>query len=168
MVRGNSKGVVLYAILSAAVAMGCVSAQALAARGLARHERPSASEVLARIRATKSGDRSEDWLWELDELMFEVDAKTRAPGELSLSLARASVASGTAFAVLTLAGAPDLAHLPEAGMAFGAGVVGAAGATYFGRLAKAYSLKARSYWSELSRTLRRTLEAGVPPEPAGR
>jgi hypothetical protein len=120
------------------------------------------------LRATKSGERREDWLWELDELMIELDAKTRAPAEFSLALARAAIAGGTALAVLTLASAPDLAHLPEAGMAFEAGVVGAGAATYFGRLAKAYSMVVRTHWSELAREARRTLEQGLPPGPAGR
>ena len=158
----------LYALFAAAVATACAAAPALQAWRLTRRERPSAAELLERIRATKSGERREDWLWELDELMIEVDANTRAPAELSLALARASIASGTAFAVLTLASAPDLAHLPEAGTAFGAGVVGAAVATYFGRLAKAYSVAIRGYWSELARDVRRAVEQRLPLEPTGR
>ncbi len=157
-----------YALFAAVVATACAAAPATQAWRLARRERPSAPELLERIRAAKSGERREDWLWELDELMIEVDAKTRAPAELSLALARASLAGGTAFAVLTLAGAPDLAHLPEAGMAFGAGVVGAALATYFGRLAKTYSVAVRGHWSELARDVRRVVERELPLEPTGR
>jgi hypothetical protein len=159
---------VLYAILAAAVATGCVSATARQAWRLARRERPGSAQVLERIRGTKSGDRNADWLWELDELMIEVDGVTRAPAELSHALARASLASGTALAVLTLASAPDLAHLPEAGVSFGVGVVGAAGATYFGRLAKVYSARARSHWTEVARAVRRSIENAQGPEsPAG-
>jgi hypothetical protein len=158
---------VLYAILAAVVALGCLSAPAFSARRLARREKPSVPALLEQIRAAKSGEARADWLWELDELMIEIDGATRAPAELSLALGRASLASGTALAVLTLAGAPDLAHLPEAGAAFGAGVVGAMGAAYFGRVAKRHSAELRSHWSELARKVRRLLEDGPLAELPG-
>jgi len=159
---------VLYAILAAVVAAACVAAPARKALDLARSERPKAAEVLARIRASQAGDSVADWLWELDELVIEVDGKTRAPAELSTALSRAALAGGTAFAVLTLASAPDLAHLPEAGMAFGAGVVGAILTTYFGRMAKAHSATLRSHWAGIAREVRASLERGLPLEPSGR
>lgn len=157
----------LYAIIAAAVALGCVSAPALSARRLARRAKPSVPALLEQIRAAKSGESRADWLWELDELMIEIDGATRAPAELALALGRASLASGTALAVLTLASAPDLAHLPEAGAAFGAGVVGAAGASYFGRMAKRHSAALRRHWSELARKARRALEGGPASELPG-
>jgi hypothetical protein len=150
---------VLYAILAAVVSAACVGAPLWRARQLARHERPTANDLLARISAAQSGDRVADSLWELDELMIQVDGATRAPSELGRALARASLASGTAFAVLTLASHPDLAHLPEAGMSFGVGVVGAGAASYFGRLAKQHAERARNHWSALARSVRRTIEA---------
>jgi hypothetical protein len=159
---------VLYAILAAVVAAACVAAPARKAFELSRSERPKAAEVLARIRASQSGDSAADWLWELDELVIEVDGKTRAPAELSTALSRAALACGTAFAVLTLASSPDLAHLPEAGMAFGAGVVGATLAKYFGRMAKAHSATLRSHWSGVARDVRASLERRLPLEPTGR
>jgi hypothetical protein len=157
---------VLYAILAALVSAACVSAPFVRAARLASYERPSESDVLARIAGAQSGDRTVDWLWELDELTIQVDGATRAPAELARALGRASLASGTAFAVLTLASHPDLAHLPEAGVSFGVGVVGAGAASYFGRLAKQYSERARNHWSLLARSVRRSIEATGKSGPA--
>jgi hypothetical protein len=158
---------VLYAILAALVSAACVSAPLVRAARLARYERPSEREVLARIAEAQSGDRALDRLWELDELTIQVDGATRAPAELARALARASLANGTAFAVLTLASNPNLSHLPEAGVSFGVGVVGAGTASYFGRLAKQYSERVRSHWSALARSVRRAIETSGNGAPSG-
>jgi hypothetical protein len=119
---------------------------------------PDLATLLGRIRAAASGERREDQLWELDELVIEADAASRAPAELPRAFARAALANGTAFAVLTLASNPDLMHLPEAGVAFGTGVVGALAAVHFGRLASKRAQKTRAHWSALAREARRALD----------
>lgn len=138
--------------------MACIGVPALRARELARLDLPDSKTLMQRIRSTAGSERPQELLWELDELVIEADAGTRAPVELSLGLSRAALASGTGLAVLTMASNPDLLHLPGAGMAFGAGVVGAMGAAYFGRLAKGHALRARIHWSKVAKDVRCMLE----------
>lgn len=100
---------------------------------------------------------------ELDELLRGIDGETRALPELASALARAALASGTALALLSVAGSPSLHSLKYAGAAFGAGVVGTMGISYLGRLASLESRRIRSRWSSVSVLVRRQLASALRP-----
>lgn len=149
----------LLPLLAAALSTICVGAAARQVQSITRVELPSAAELLARIDALlPPGAAAEQRRAELDEAISDVDRSTRGVSELPRALARIALAGGTALALGALASHPDLEHLPSAGAAFGAGVVGAVCVAHLGRLASARSRKAREHWSELGRRLRRQLE----------
>lgn len=163
----------LYAISASLIALGATFVAARYARALARCERPEVDRVLARIDGELGpGAPVAARQFELDELVLDVDRRTQGARELSTSLVRIAMASGTALAIATLAAHPDFAHVPEASAAFAAGVVGAMLCAYFGRLASARARALRAEWSELSRKLHRRFQersgsAEAPQRPAG-
>jgi hypothetical protein len=147
----------LIAVLLSAV---CVVAAAWHAAKVSRLALPSSAELLTRIGAAVSADaRPEERRIELEEAISDIDRQTRGNRDMPAALSRISLAGGTALALARLASNPDFAHLPGAGVAFGAGVVGAGCVAYFGRLASERSRKAREHWQALSRKVRRELEA---------
>jgi hypothetical protein len=151
---------VFDAILAALISAVCVGVPAFRAHRLGRIETPNSQALLAQIRAAAcDSPRPEDWLWELDELRIDVERASHAPKELPIAFGRAALASGTAFSLLALAQRPELGSLPEALTAFLLGVIGAGGAAHFGRLARKRSQRVRAHWTEVARSVERSLEA---------
>lgn len=144
----------VYAILSWLSAFACIAAVWSRARRLGRIALPSSAVLVARVRSADCADPEEARLrarMDLDELLLEVDKETRVGAELPRSLARVSLASGTALSLLALIQSmPSPAWLPV-GAAFLGGFAGLSGASGFGRVADARARAAREHWTHAVR-----------------
>ena len=154
----------MYPIVAAVFAAGCVAVAARRAARVGRVELPDVATVLERIRAAAPpGAGIAERSFELDDLVREADRLTVNPRELSSQLSRIPLATGTALALLSLAGRPELAELPQAGVTFGVGVGGSVVVAYFGRLASERAQRARAHWSDLVRRVRARIESETEP-----
>ena len=157
----------MYPIVAAVFAAGCVAVAARRVANLGNVELPDATTVLERLRSALPPDAGiAERAFELDDLVREADRLTVNPREVFTQLARVPLATGTALALFALAGRPELAELPRAGVTFGIGVVGSVVVAYFGRLASERAQRARSHWSDVVRRVRARMESEAETERA--
>jgi len=95
---------------------------------------------------------------EIDDQVLEMDAATNADPRVSQALARATLASGTACALLCLTRGFGLAEFTAASFAFCGGLIGTGTTAYFGRLARQRSLQVRAEFRESVRRARTRLQ----------
>jgi len=149
---GNSA----WAALACLITLGCALAVYRRARALARFRAPSLDAELATVREASSETRElrrAQALAEINDSVLDVDASTAPDPQFFQALGRVSLASGTACALLTLAGGLSFAVLPSAGVAFVAGVVGVVATRHFGLLAER---RAKAVRAEFREHVRRT------------
>jgi hypothetical protein len=95
---------------------------------------------------------------ELNDRTGELSRDLSVGAELPRSATRIAIATGTACAVIAIAGSiGSSTAVVEATVAFSIGLGGALGSAAFGRLADARSARHRKDWAELRRVLERAL-----------
>jgi hypothetical protein len=135
-------------------AVACTLVSAWHVRRLARHAPPTLDEVRARMAGLASEAERAHFRIELDEDRREAERALSLAVLLPRSLARVSLATGTAFSLTTLA-----RGLPLAGPAlvagamggFAGGLIGMMACAAFGRQARSVAAELRQSWKRSSR-----------------
>lgn len=155
----------LYPLVAWLVAALCVGVMLRVAFRIGSLERPTVAELLARVAATsaEAADgpaREQATLAELDEQVRDIERESQLGPELPQGLARATLATGTALAIIAAIAPQELSpRLTYAALAFSAGVAGAVGVALAGRWAKVKSREVRAYWSQILRKARHQIKA---------
>jgi hypothetical protein len=137
----------------AAATCGLISAWHL--RRLGRLAPPSRTELRARLAAQGSAAERSELVQALREERSEAERLLSLATLWPRSLARISLASGTALAVTSLANGlgPSGGRLPGGMLEFSAGFVGMLVCAAFGRQARDVAVKHRRAWRDALRTV---------------
>jgi hypothetical protein len=137
------------------VAAGCALISAWHLRRLARLAPPSGSEIRARLAAQATAAERSEIAQALREERSEAERMLSLATVWPRSLARISLASGTALAVTSLAKGLGTtgARLPGGMLEFSAGFVGMLVCAAFGRQARDVAARHRQAWREALRAL---------------
>lgn len=145
-----------YAILAWLIAAVCLAIMGVRIHRLARLELPTAWTLLERLSSGSDAVRRA----ELDDYGREIAGAARVGAELPRALARVSLASGAALALLAWirnAMAPSWSSVV---LALVAGWTGALGIAVLGRIAGARSRKVCEHWARVTARARSILDNG--------
>jgi hypothetical protein len=139
------------------VAVACALLSAWHVRKLARLAAPARAELRSRFEAMSGASERSAALVALHEEQRDAERELSSATLWPRSLARISLASGTALAVTSLARGlgSGAGHLPGGMLEFSAGFVGMLVCAAFGRQAKGAATQLRQGWREALRVLAR-------------
>jgi hypothetical protein len=145
---------ILVAWLAAAA---CVSLSAWHVRRLGRYRPPSRTELRARLETPETATPDAALEDELRERAEEAERALAFATLLPRSLARISLATGTALALTSLARGigTGATRVPAGAIEFAAGFTGMIVCTIFGRQAKVLAQELRQGWRDARKTLGR-------------
>jgi hypothetical protein len=138
-------GLIVAAWVAAAL---CVFLSARHVRRLSRHAAPGRAELASRLQALTGAAQRAELHSELCERAEEADRALGLATLLPRSLARISLATGTAIALTSLAKGigSGLTRVPSGLLEFAAGFAGMVACSYFGRQARALATEIRLGW----------------------
>jgi hypothetical protein len=138
-------GLVVVAWVAAAL---CVFLSARHVRRLSRHAAPGRAELAARVQALTGAEQRAELQAELRERAEDADHALALATLVPRSLARISLASGTAIALTSLAKGlgSGLTRVPSGLLEFAAGFAGMVACSYFGRQARDLAAEIRLGW----------------------
>jgi hypothetical protein len=150
--RLDAAGAFGFAAAGWLAALACALASAWHVRKLAGHAPPTLEQVGARLAGLASETEREHFLTELGERRREAERSLSLAVLLPRSLARVSLATGTAFSLTMLA-----RGLPLAGPAliagamggFAGGLIGMTACAAFGRQARSVAAELRLRWKQV-------------------
>ncbi len=145
-------------IVAAWVAAGlCVFLSARHVRGLSRHAAPGRAELAARLQALTGAEQRAELKSELRERAEEAERALALATLLPRSLARISLATGTAIALTSLAKGlgSGLTRVPSGLLEFAGGFAGMVACSYFGRQARDLATEIRLGWRAASKVVSR-------------